>query len=417
MKMKKIMVLFLVTALCITSVFGCGKSNSSNATTGTQDVVKATVKVWGPAEDQSTEQGKWLQTMCEKFNVDHPEWDLTFEYSVCSEGDVAKTIPQDPSNSGDVYFFANDQIQTLIDANAISKLGGETADYVKSTNSGAIVDSVSLNGNIYGVPFTTNTWFMYYDKSKFTEADVKNLDTMLAKKKVAFPLTNSWYVASFYLANGCTMFDGGKDNAAGINFAGDKGVAVTKYLVNLAKNTNFVNDADGVGIAGLRDGSIGAIFSGSWDYKSVKGILGDNFAAKELPTVTIDTKQQQLKSFAGSKAIGVNPNSKNPQIAVALAKYLGGKDAQSEHYKLRSVIPCNVELLNTAEIKSDVLVSAQNNTFDKTSVMQPFVAGMNNFWLPTENFGKSIVNGEITLDNAADKTTAFNKAINTAGVK
>ena len=416
MKMKKIMVMFLVTALCITSVFGCGKSNSSNATTGTQEVVKATVKVWGPAEDQSTEQGKWLQTMCEKFNADHPEWDITFEYSVCSEGDVAKTIPQDPSNSGDVYFFANDQIQTLIDANAISKIGGETADYVKSTNSSAIVDSVSVDGNIYGVPFTTNTWFMYYDKSKFTEADVKNLDTMLAKKKVAFPLTTAWYVASFYLANGCTMFDGGKNNAAGINFAGDKGVAVTKYLVNLAKNTNFVNDADGVGIAGLRDGSIGAIFSGSWDYKSVKGILGDNFAAKELPTVTIDGKQQQLKSFAGSKAIGVNPNCKNPQIAVALAKYLGSQDAQSEHYKLRSVIPCNTELLNTAEIKADVLVSAQNNTFDKTSVMQPFVAGMNNFWTPAENFGKSIVNGEITLDNAADKTTAFNKAINTAGV-
>ena len=416
--MKKVLVLFLVAALSVTTVFGCGKSNSANASASTaaQEVVKATVKVWGPAEDQSTEQGKWLQTMCEKFNADHPEWDITYEYSVCSEGDAAKTIAQDPSNSGDVYFFANDQIQTLIDANAISKLGGETADYVKSTNSGAIVDSVSIDGNIYGVPFTTNTWFMYYDKSKFTEADVKNLDTMLAKKKVAFPLSNSWYMASFYLANGCPMFDGGKNNAAGINFAGDKGVAVTKYLVNLTKNSNFVNDADGVGIAGLRDGSIGAIFSGSWDYKSVKEILGDNFAAKELPTVTIDAKQQQLKSFAGSKAIGVNPNCKNPQIAVALAKYLGGKDAQSSHYELRSVIPCNTELLNTSEIKADVLVTAQNNTFEKTSIMQPFVSGMNNFWTPAENFGKSIVNGEVTLDNAADKTTAFNNAINTAGV-
>lgn len=69
--------------------------------------------------------------MCEKFNTEHPEWDLTFEYGVCSEQDAGKTVPQDPSNSADVYFFANDQLQTLIDAKAIAKLGGETADYVK----------------------------------------------------------------------------------------------------------------------------------------------------------------------------------------------------------------------------------------------------------------------------------------------
>lgn len=419
MKAKKVMTLLMVTALSVTSLVGCGKSNSSagGAAATTEEAIQATIKVWGPSEDQSDAQGQWLQTMCEKFNSEHPEWDLTFEYSVCAEGDAAKTVTQDPANSGDVYFFANDQLQTLIDANAISKLGGETADYVKSTNSAAIVDSVTVNNGIYGVPFTTNTWFLYYDKSKFAESDVKNLDTMLAKQKVAFPLTNSWYIASFYIANGCTMFGDGTKNDAGISFGGDKGTATTKYLVNLASNANFVNDADGVGIAGLRDGSIGAMFSGSWDYKDIKQILGANFAAKELPTVTIDGKDQQLKSFAGSKAIAVNPNCKNPQIAVALAKYLGGKDAQSEHYKLRNVIPCNTELLATNEIKSDALVSAQNTTFEKTSIIQPFVSGMNNFWTPAENYGKSIVNGEVTLDNAAEKTDAFNQAINSAGAK
>lgn len=110
-------------------------------------------------------------------------------------------------NSGDVYFFANDQLQTLVDANAIAKLGGETADYVKKTNSDAIVDSVSVDGAVYGVPFTTNTWFMYYDKSKFTDSDVKSLDKMLEKNKVAFNITEKFrYMSSFFLANGCKYF-------------------------------------------------------------------------------------------------------------------------------------------------------------------------------------------------------------------
>ncbi len=29
---------------------------------------------------------------------------------------------------------------------------------------------------------------------------------MIAKDKISFPITNSWYIASFYVANGCTLF-------------------------------------------------------------------------------------------------------------------------------------------------------------------------------------------------------------------
>ena len=38
---------------------------------------------------------------------------------------------------------------------------------------------------------------MYYDKSKFTDSDVKSLDKMLEKNKVAFNITEGWYMSSF----------------------------------------------------------------------------------------------------------------------------------------------------------------------------------------------------------------------------
>lgn len=421
MRLKKLAAALMLTTMCGSLLTGCGSGNDS-ASTGkdskADEKITATIKVWGPAEDQAEENGKWLQTMCEKFNAEHPNWDLTFDYGVCAEADAGKTVTQDPSNSGDVYFFANDQLQTLIDANAIAKLGGETADYVKKTNSSAIVDSVSVDGNIYGVPFTTNTWFMYYDKSKFSESDVKSLDTMLSKNKVAFNITEGWYMSTFYLANGCSYFGkDGKDNSAGIDISGDKGTQATKAMVSFVNNPNFVNDLQGVGIAGLRDGSVGAYFSGSWDYKSVKEILGKNFGAVSLPTLKIGGTDKQLKAFAGSKAIAVNPNCKYQQVAVALAKYLGSKDAQKKHYELRGVIPCNTELLATDEVKKDALVTAQNDTFNKTSVIQPTVTGMNDYWAPAQNFAKAIVNGEITADNAAAKTQDFYKQINTSIAK
>ena len=42
---------------------------------------------------------------------------------------------------------------------------------------------------------------------------------MLSKNKVAFNITEGWYMSTFYLANGCSYFGkDGKDNSAGMIF-------------------------------------------------------------------------------------------------------------------------------------------------------------------------------------------------------
>ena len=236
---------------------------------------------------------------------------------------------------------------------------------------------------------------------------------MLKKATVAFPLTNSWYNGSFYLANGGSLFGDGTDASKGIDFKGEKGYATTKYLINLVNNKNFVNDADGKALTGLRSGSVKAMFSGSWDYDNVKKALGDRFGAVQLPKVTIDGKEQQLKSFAGSKAIGVNPNSKHQEVAVALAKYLGSSESQKSHYEARKIIPCNTELLKDEKISKDPLIKAQNDTINNTSVIQPTITAMTKYWVPAETFGKAIVGKKVTAANYKEETDKFVKSLNT----
>ena len=392
-KSKKFLSLMLA-AVMAASLVGCGKSSdtktssaakSGSAATSTasttsaaksgsaastdEEAVEATITVWSPQEDQAKESGNWLGTMCDKFAAAHPNWKLTFKYGVCPEGEAKTQVTQDPSAAADVYMLANDNIGDLVAAKAISKLGGTALDAVKSQNTDLIVNTVTYEGGVYAVPFTSNTWFMYYDKRVFSEDDVKSLDKMLEKGKVSFPLSNSWYNVAFYAGNGCTLFGGNNDASAGIDYSGEKAVAATKYLVNLVKNKNFSNDADG--------------------------------------------SEVQLKSFAGSKAIGVNPNTKYPQVAVALASFLGSTEAQKEHYKTRNTIPTDKSLLEDPEIASDALATAQGNTIANTSIMQPFVAGMSNYWSNAENMGKAILSGDVTEKNAAEKTEALNTAFNT----
>jgi arabinogalactan oligomer/maltooligosaccharide transport system substrate-binding protein len=418
---KKVLAMLLATTMVATAFAGCGsKTETTGEATGTEtgaegeEAITATITVWGPQEDQSEDNGNWLKTECEAFAAEHPEWNLTFEYGVCSEGDAKTNVGTDPSAAADVYMFANDQIPDLLAANGIAELGGSTVDQIKSQNSDTMVNTVTYDGGVYGVPFTSNTWFMYYDKSVFTEEDVKNLDTMLEKGVVSFPLSNSWYIASFYVANGCTLFGAdGTDEAAGFDFSGDKAAAVTDYLVDLVANPNFKNDAEGSGIAGLADGSVNAIFSGSWDYDNVKEALGDNMGIAAAPTFTIDGKEAQMKAFAGSKAIGVNPNAEYPQVAVALAAYLGSADAQKAHLEMRNILPTD----GSVDVSGNELAEAVAVVLDKASTVQPLVSTMGQYWTPAQTMGEELVNGSVTHDNAAEKTEAMNEAMNSSVVE
>ena len=402
----------LATGLCAAGLLlaGCGPVS------GDSGAEKIRLMVWSPSEDQSKDSGQWLQTCCENFAALHPEWDITFVYGVSDEASAATAVSQDPDASADVFMYANDTLTTMTDANALAKFGGIYAEELKATNSETLLDSLTLDGNIYGVPFTTNTWYMYYDKSVFTAEDVKSLDTMLEKGVVSFPFVNSWYLPAFYFGNGCTLFGDGTQEELGADFGGENAVEVTEYLVDLVANPNFKIDQDGSGLAGLRDGSINAIFSGSWDAAAVEEILGDNMGVAALPTYTLNGEEKQMYAYAGSKAIGVNTSTKHMKASVELAMYLGSAEAQRLHYELRNVIPCNTELNSDPEIAADPVVKAQNDTFDRTSILQPFVASMNNCWTPVENMGKAIRNGSVTKENAAEQTKAMNDAMNSNGI-
>ena len=412
--MKKIVALLLACMMIVGLFAGCGEKPAA----GNDGPVAITLKVWGPSEDQANENS-FLQVACEKFaEANADKWTITFEFGVCPEGDAGTNVTQDPSAAADVYMFANDQLGTLINAGAIAKLGGAALEQVKNDNSETMIKSVSdADGNVYGVPFTGNTWFMYYDSSKLTAEDIKSLDAMMAKGTVAFPITNTWYLPSFYYANGGTMFGDGTDGSKGITFGGEAGAAVTAYIANALASGKLIDDASGAGLDGLRNGTVVAMFSGTWDANGVAEALGENYAAAQLPCYTLNGEEKQMQSFAGSKAIGVNPHSKNAAAAVALAAWLGSAEMQVLHFDLRNggVIPCATSLLNDPKFSSNPAAVAQNNTIANTSVLQPSIAEMGAYWSNAESMGKGLANGEVTAANAADSTEKWNNAINGNG--
>ena len=414
---KKVLALLLATAM-IATFAGCGEDTTTD-TPATDDsavvdeteeeAITCTLTVWAPSEDQSDEN-PWLQTQCEAFAAEHPNWDITFNYGVCAEGDAKATVTQDVDAAADVFGYANDNLADLIAAGAIAELGGSTAEFVTSNFGKTYVDSISDNGAVYGIPYESNTWFMYYNTSVLSADDVKSLETMLEKGTVMFPLTNSWYIEAFYLATGAEFFGGVNNNDAGINVGGENGVKATNYLVDLVANPNFKNGEFGDAMSGLADGTIAAAFSGTWDRANAEEALGDNFGVAALPTITVDGAACQLKNFSGSKAFGVKATTAYPEVATALALYLAGESAQQARYEARGTIPALNSMATV--LSDDPIVGVISEVYANCSIMQPYCANMGNWWTPAANMGTELNAGDITHDNAAEKTEAFNNAVN-----
>lgn len=137
-----------------------------------------TLTMWGAEEDQEL-----LRTIADNFIKEYGNYGgkITINLGAQSEKEAKDTVLTDPTAAADVYAFADDQLNELVQAGALQEVQ-LNADDIKSRNTAASVDAATLNGKLYAYPLTAdNGYFMFYDKSFFTEDDVKSLDTMMEK--------------------------------------------------------------------------------------------------------------------------------------------------------------------------------------------------------------------------------------------
>jgi len=357
----------------------------------------------------------WVPTMETQFQAQYPQYAITWNNKNIPESDAGTQITKDPSSSPNVYMFSNDQLGALIQAKAIGALNDTVAAQVQQQNSQTLLQSVTSGGQLYGVPYTANTWFMYYNKSKVS--DPSNLDTILQTATVNFSIENSWYFPSFYVGAGMTLYGpDGTDESAGI-VLGDNATDVTKYLVALVANKNFVPNSNiKASASGSANFSADVVFDGAWDASLAKQAYGDNYAAAQPPTFTLNGTAYQMKAFAGSKAIAWNPSAGDAltqQAAQAFAGFLGSTASQQVMYTDLNQIPSDQTLASDPTISADPVFTAQNDTMANASILQPSNASMNNnFWAPGNTFGYALVSKQVTNANAEAKTAAWGKGMN-----
>ena len=380
------------------------------------DKKDVTIKVWVPSEDLM-EGYSWLEEMQRRFEAKHPEYCIFWINEAMGQGDAFSAITMDPNEAADVYMYVHDQQLRLIEAGGLAQLTDTYADQVKADNTQLAVDSVThTDGEIYGLPMESNTWFLYYNKQVFTEEDVKNLDVMLEKGRVSLPFNNAWNAGAFFLGCGGTLFgEHGRDAEAGIDFSGaNGGYMAVKKMVELAQHPNSI--FGGLDEYRLITGEVDAIFSGAWVFESLKQALGDNLGIAMLPKFTIDGEEYQMTAMSGTKCVGVNDNVDNSDgkldLCMEFAAFLASEEGQLLRYEMRGVTPIHVNMDENESVTANDLAMAEINTMRDASVLHPYLNEMNYFWTPMDAFARGIINGEINLDNYEEMVDRLNECFN-----
>lgn len=434
---KRIVATLMAVALAVTGLAGCG-SNSAGSTEGAAaqeesapaetatepaeaaaPAEKENVKLvmWGGEEDQTMLKGM-VDSFIEE-NADIANWDITI--GVESESTAKDTILTDVEAAADVYAFADDQLNELVAAGALQEVTMNT-DAIVAAAGGADSGSVQAamkDGKLYAYPMTAdNGYFMFYDKSVFTEDDVKSFDKMLevaaaAGKKVTMDWSSGWYIYAFFASAGLELGleADGLTNICNWNSADGKysGVNVAEAMLAIAAHPGFINTNDAGFVAGVQDGSIAAGINGVWNAVAAEEAWGENYAAAKLPTYTLAGDQVQMASFAGYKLLGVNPYSEYAGYAMLLAEYITNYDNQLVRFTERGQGPANVEAAASDAVQGAPAIAALAEQAQYATVQR--VGG--NYWDPIQSFGAIMAAGnsdgtdlQTLLDNLVEGITA-----------
>ena len=395
--MKKLLCALLACVCLMTalSFSGCGR-DGGNAGGNNDSEKKETVslKVWGAQDDQTM-----LREMCDAFAAANTDKDYTFSFGVVGEGEAKTMILDDPEAAADVFHFANDQIADLVSAGVLSQIGGSYKEKVVAENGEGSVEAATVNGKLYAFPATAdNGYFLYYNKAVFPEAP-DTLEEILAActdgQSFAMKLSDSWYVASFFLTAGCTFSEDKK-----IDFNSEAGLAAAQAMNTLAKDPRFVwfgTDYDSAVVTAFGDGTVVACVSGTWLSDKIASEIGaDNLGAAKLPKIMLGGEEMQMRGFAGYKMVGVNAGSKVQEDAVKLASWLTNEENQMKRFTDRGMGPSNTAAAESEAVKGNVTLAALAEQL-QFSVSQNNVPA--SYWPAADGFGTDIVSG--TVDDSA----------------
>jgi len=428
--MKKILAILLAGMITATALAGCGGGNGGSSSTdsksdassgsGSTDasaekVVDAntvdpelfgdedniSLKVWAPSQALEL-----VKKQVEDFKAAYPTKTFTnIEVSAMAEAESGTQVLNDASAAADVFGFASDHLNKLVDAKVLSEVA--FVNTVSEMNAPETVEAGKIKGTLYAYPETNdNGYYLVYDKTVVSEDKAGKLEDILAAckdagKKFIFDCGNGYYACTYAFTAGVKI-DGLEEDGVTQKFVQyDENEAVKTLqafsrLMHEYKGTFTSLDVAQIA-SGFSTGTLGAGVDGSWNTNADQKALGDNFGAAKLPTINVDGTDKQLVSLFGYKYIGVNAASKFPASAQILAYYLHGEKCQEQRAEELGWGPSNKNVQGKPVITDNPIQQAIKQQSENACVQVNIAP---TFWNPMGNLGNKLIADETDPEDA-----------------
>lgn len=391
------------SAACLLTMASCGNKLNKKRE-------KVTLNVW-KMEDEA-----FLQQMTDEF-IEYYKDDADIEVILGNkpEHSMVEYIQENPDDSADILYFADDQLDQLYNAGYLLPIE-ENADDIIEDNGGKYTEIISTalkKLELHACPLTAgNGYFLYYNSKYLNESDVQSLDKILEaaeknNKYFAMDWSSGWYIYSFFGGAGLKaeaepmgMFNNCNWNSTSSQY---NGIDVAKAMLNISSSKGFKSTESF--IDGATDDSIIAFVSGQWDYENLLAVWGDDLRATKLPTYTINGDQVQMSGFMGYKYVGVYSGTESPEWAVKFAEWVSNYDNQVKRFKVTGECPSNIEAMKSEEVQASPAVVAlgEQSAF---SVRQNVTDA---YWTPSSLLGSTLAAGNPDnrdLQELLDEVTA-----------
>jgi multiple sugar transport system substrate-binding protein len=345
-----------VLVLSITlALAGCSsKDANSGAKSGSESdgaEGKTEITFWHGATDIGLTA---LETMVKAFEETHPDIKVKMVYTESNEGADQKLLTAVAGgNPPDVALFDRFKIgswaaqESLTDLTEMAELDGVTEDLYYQY----AWDEANYQGKLYGLPYSTDSRLLYYNKNHFEEAglDPENPPKTIQELEIAAEkLTKKdgnrfsqiglipWYGQGWLYGWGWSFGGDFFDEDTGTVTANDpKIVEALQWMSDFGQKYNvediagFESSAGTAAMDPFISGQISMKVDGNWTISAINKYKPDlNYGVTPIPTPT----GTDFTTWSGGIGIVIPKGAKNVEAAWEFVKYFGTEEGQEVYF-------------------------------------------------------------------------------------
>lgn len=229
----------------------------------------------------------------------------------------------------------------------------------------ASIQALSFDGELYGLPWATESTALFYNKDIYPEIpDTFEEFLVLAQEATTedqygllFDIGDFYFSHAFFAGKGGYVFaplEGGGLNPADVGLATPGAVEGMRFLKSLVTGGIIPIGTDtGIAQSLFLEGKVGAIITGPWYLSEPRALEAEgklNFGIVPLPAFADGIRPSP---FSGVKGFYISSYSEHPQEALELIKHLTSKEGGFLIYKEKAQIPTRYDIMDMQEFQDD----------------------------------------------------------------